>query len=82
MKLNKFFCTTCSHEFYDSESASTCDSCGTLIKLRRAGIETTQTIKYPEEHILEGTAGGTRIREAVSRSYEDSSTIRRALSNK
>jgi len=70
MKLNKFKCGQCEHEFYDSEANSRCDCCGVLVSLSRFPKDDT--------HLLEGTSAGGKdpslLRDATGRTSDDSMT--------
>lgn len=73
MKLNKFRCPSCWHEFYDSEKASRCDACGGIVELKSVKVN----IDHNDVRLVESTTDG-HIREVVSRSIDDARTSSKA----
>jgi hypothetical protein len=73
MKLNKYVCK-CGHEFYDENSQSKCDACGNIIMVHRQGIDINVDIHLVEAY----KQNGDRLRDAIRRISEDSTTRKRS----
>lgn len=79
MKLNRFRCD-CGHEWYDSSVESTCDSCGASVGLKPVDRDVKLDIRLVERLDAFGN-NASKLREAISRLSETSSTHKKMRSN-